>query len=71
MRPDKTQKDCILAVVYRRKRSDYLRNHVYSYSNGQRASVFLAYHWLASSCMGALCVCVWGGGGGNCAIQLV
>ncbi len=41
MRPDKTQKDHILAVVHLRKRSDYLRNHVYSYSNGQRSSYCL------------------------------
>ncbi len=57
-RTDKTQDDHILAVVHCRKQSDYLHNHIYSYSNGSRAIVILAYHWLASSCMGA----IWGVG---------
>ncbi len=49
----KTQEDRILAVVHWWKRSDYLRNHAYSYSDGSMAFVLLAYYWITMINMSA------------------
>ncbi len=51
----KLQKTVYWQLVHCWKRSDYLRNHAYRYSNGSRAFVVLAYHWITTKRH-----CIWG-----------